>query len=616
MSHSPRRTRRLAVFALPGLIGTALALVTPSPASARIEPCPLEPITIERTVRPTRVPIDVDCPVLPGPVLPGPVDPIPDPDPDPGLDLSDPTVTADGIGIRVDETAILGPVLDKARSAAQPILNEAIRKGVEDAKLAKNPEWVRGSSNLSLGIDFLSPTGAHPDGGITVTADVTNIEVQIRKDPWLGAPCSIWVRPDDAHISVTARMDASRLPNAPIRIEPAQVDWPEPDGGNISTSGVCWTYLIDDWFSGLWDKLWGNSSESSASKMAREIDDQLQSMLDDVWDERVRPTLDSLEGFGIVPNQLRTDTHGLIVTAHVDGSDFHLPLNGVQIPLDISDTVDPGVTSNVNTLLANRTNGGKASDVIVSVHPKPLNQALNGITKLLQRKLSAPVLDASIEQTLLPAAVRGNYADNGWRATFYADESPYLTPAPSDGRPTVKLPAVRVVITNTSTGTAPVATYEGSVDGVALRTEIRAGLEAWGPTFDPSTATGTVTRTQANADAAATAPGATDGGALAVQGWSDFNNTMKLLVTLQPIRLGTWLNVDLCTTCDRYAGDQRYTETFDLTTPPPAPTPPPPPPPAPAPCPTDPMYPYEPGLDRTPQPYRQLMRIEPCLAPY
>ncbi len=235
-----------------------------------------------------------------------------------------PLVTEDGIGLRVDETAIQGPALEAIETATQPFVDDLIYDGGVDGAPIDDYEWLAATSNLELSFDVLPPSGSRPDGGIAVHADILNIQLEYRADPpWpFSTAASTSGRPTPPS-TPAASVDRDALPAAPLVIDPIQATW--DDDPDVSTTGVCWGYLIDDLFEGWWDDFVGNDPESTASKIEAQLNGIAQDLIDQIWDENVAPVLDSLDSFGISINQLHTDDHGLIVTADVDATNFTDP---------------------------------------------------------------------------------------------------------------------------------------------------------------------------------------------------------------------------------------------------------------------------------------------------
>lgn len=486
--------------------------------------------------------------------------------PNPAGAVPAPLVTEDGVGIRVDETALTGPALDAIENALQPFVDDMIYDGGVDGAPISSYMWLDVDSNVELSLDFLAPSGGRPYGGLSVFASIQDIELEYRADPWWPfSDCSIYVRPDDASITATASVDPTELPAAPLDLDPIQATW--DDDPSVSYTGVCWYYLIDDLFSGWWDDLVGNDPESTASKIEAQLNGEAQDLIDGLWEDHVVPVVDSLQEFGLDWGQIRTDTHGLIVTADMDAT-AGLTLPGLPIAIPVAAAQDAGVTSNVNTLLESRPVGG--GDIIVSVHPNVANQflfATHILTGGVLGTQGVPLASVpALEAALLPVAARASYPDGNWFARFTAVTPPMVTPTGTGGAPLVSFSQMNVRFTNSGFSSTPVSTFSGSFTGVQLKTAFRAGTQDWGPVFDASSAVLDVTRTQADANAM-THPAASSATIqpYALLGFNIFANSfIEGMLTLGPISIGD-IDVTLCTACGRYSGDQRYTETLTVS---------------------------------------------------
>lgn len=138
-----------------------------------------------------------------------------------------PLVTEDGIGVRLDETALTGPALAEIETALQPFVDQMIYDGAtdDDAPFQSNL-WVEATSDLNLSLDFLPPDGSRPNGGLAVHADITNIEIEWRMNGfWGSGQCSIWARPDVGTVDITAAVDKDRLPLTPIALDGISATW-------------------------------------------------------------------------------------------------------------------------------------------------------------------------------------------------------------------------------------------------------------------------------------------------------------------------------------------------------------------------------------------------------
>lgn len=475
-----------------------------------------------------------------------------------------PLVTEDGIGIRVDEKALTGPALEAIEAQLQPFVDDMIYDGGVDGAPISDYEWLDVSSDVELSVDFLAPSNARPQGGLSVHASIEDIQLEYRADPWWPfSDCSIYVRPDDASITASASVSPALLPGAPLALDPIQATW--DDDPSVDYTGVCWYYLIDDLFEGWWDDLVGNDPESTASRIEAQLNAEAQDLIDGLWDDHVVPVIDSLEEFGLGWGQLRTDDHGLIVTADMDASGG-LTLPGLPFPIPVGGAEDAGVTADVDDLLESRPPG--AGGVIVSIHPNLVNQFMFALQLISGGNLgntSIPLSQvAALEAALLPASARAGYADAEWYVEFQASSTSFVTPSGPGGAPRLQLPQVELRFMNT--GATPVSTFTGQMGNIALVTETRDVVGNWGPAFDASAATLSVTRTQADASAAPH-PAASSSTMLpfARTGFDGFGTALvETFVTMGPLQIGD-LDIDVCTTCGRYTGDQRYTETFTIS---------------------------------------------------
>lgn len=455
-------------------------------------------------------------------------------------------VTTDGVGIRVDETAILGPALEELETSLQPFVDQMIYDGAVDSTPVSNPDAIHVSSNLELSFDFLTPGAGHPDGGISVDASIQDIEIQYRKNAWWHSPCGIWVNPDDATINAGADVDRSRLPGTPLTLNPITATW--DDDPDVSTSGACWTYLIDDWF----NDFFGIGQQGSvADNIEDELNATAQDLIDDLWADHVMPVIDSLDAFGVTFNQIRTDDHGLIVTADVDVTNG-VTIPGLGGPYNVSGAQDSGATSNINTLLANR------GEVIVSIHPNVVNQFMTALDQYLGSYWGSDYLPANIETTLF-GAPNPAYRDDGYYYELTIAGEPTVKPTGTGGAPQLQIPTATLAIGHEDVG--PIATFEGPVGAINLKTVVRPETGRFGPDFNASSMTSSMTRTYAVSGVTATPTTILP---TVKTAFGKFNaDVFETFINLAPISIGG-LSVSLCTTCGRYAGDQRYTETFNI----------------------------------------------------
>lgn len=471
-----------------------------------------------------------------------------------------PLVTDDGIGIRIDENAIVGPALQAIEDALQPWVNDRIYQGAWENSVMDNPDWVQGTADLDLSFDFVNAgVSGYPQGGLKVHADLKNIMMRFyRYGAWWQPECQFRVNPDNGWIDASAKIDTTKLPNAPLTVNPISAYWDnDPEITREKGNFLCTGYLLDEW----WDGLWGNSTDVAA-QLEDELNDVAQDLIDDLWADYVTPVVESLEAFGLSFGQIRTDDHGLIVTADVDASGG-LSIPGIGGPYNVTNAEESGATSDVNTLLAAR------SEVTVTIHPNVVNQFLNALNQSLNNSIASPPVNGpALEAWLVPGA-GGAFADNGWSMAMTVTQPYYTQPTGPGERPQVRMPQARIVFRNSSYlfGVAPVATFTTEVTGLDLLTEIRPGTGNFGPYVSSASAAlsgATLVTGQSHATVVTSAPdpnGVLPYVKAAVDNFSDVFLTN--FVSLAPIDLGG-IPVTLCTSCSRVSGDQRYTEFFNV----------------------------------------------------
>ncbi|HEX7133422.1 MAG TPA: hypothetical protein VF228_12655 [Iamia sp.] len=478
----------------------------------------------------------------------------------PAAAVNAPLVTTNGAGIRIDENAILGPALELIEDELQPFVNTMIYNGAWNNSVMDDPDWVTGTATIELSFDFVNAgvTG-YPQGGLKVHADLTNILMRFyRYGEWWQPACLIHVVPDNGYIDASAKVNAALLPSAPLQLNPITAYWDTTPTATVASgySTLCYGYLIDEW----WDGLWGSGADV-ATQIEDELNGQAQDLVNDLWAQHVTPIINSLNEFGITFNEIRTDDHGLIVTANLNAT------TGLNLPgfgtFTVADTPDSGITSSITTLLANR------GEIIATIHPNVAAQVLNAVHQSLGGSYGSLNLSAAgIESILLNSGDWATYDDTLWYSMFTVSMPPAVTATGTGGAPLISLPQFKLEFFNLGWDFGiPVATYEGSMSGIKLITDDRVAPDplGWGPAINVATATVSMTRTQANVHSAAKAAATnTQLAPYARDVMVTFNTGIFInILTLAPITIGG-LSVALCTTCGRYTGDQRYTETFNV----------------------------------------------------
>ena len=214
----------------------------------------------------------------------------------PAAAVNAPLSTTDGIGIRIDENAIVGPALELIEDAMQPYVNQKIYEGALANSVMDDPDWVTGTANLELSFDFVNAgVAGYPSGGLKVHADLQNIVMRFyRYGEWWQPECQFRVNPDDGYIDASAKVNAALLPAAPLQLNPITAYWDEdPSITKEIGNSFCYGYLFDEW----WDGLWG-ADTTVADQLETELNGEAQDLVNDLWAEHVTPIINSLSEFG------------------------------------------------------------------------------------------------------------------------------------------------------------------------------------------------------------------------------------------------------------------------------------------------------------------------------
>jgi len=481
-----------------------------------------------------------------------------------------PLVTQNGIAIKISDTAVTDGLLATMEADLQALVDQYLDDGGSNFGPLSQVAGFQGldvAGDVELTFDALAPAPAHPSGGLTLVADIPDIDLTYTMEQWWHAPCTITVEPDPpATMTSKARVNPAMLPANPLLPLQASTGVWSATTPTETPTGVCWIYQSGgtnafDW-TGFTDRA---DPSSPASLIEDEVDTLLQGLVDDMWWGNTFPTVASLDPvFGLTFNQVRTDTHGFIVTANVNATGG-LTLPGLGGPYNVSTAVDAGVSTNINTLMASTTLGSDPSDIIVSVHPNVTNQYLHALNQALGGDLGTTAISAGIELPLLNLADRPLYDNTQWSMHLDAQAAPEAHAVAGSGLPVLQLPQVTLTFLNPTLDPVDprVATFSGAVSAVDL-----ASLGTTAPVvpaYEVSAATWTATLTQADAQAAARVPPAT---ATALEPW------MREAVDAFLSSVPAYVTMDLqglyghpttrYTTGLSYSGDQRYTETFDV----------------------------------------------------
>lgn len=485
-----------------------------------------------------------------------------------------PLVTEDGIGVRIDRTAIDGPVLDLLEAELDAFANDqvALIATGDDAPFQSH-RWFESNADLDLSFDVIPPGGALPDGGFEIHADIRDVEIHWRMNGfWLTGQCSIWARPDDGTVTITAKIDQSKLPGAsPLVLHDVSATW--DDDPDLDYDWNCAGHIWLQGFLNWWDDIWDSSDpESTAAMIEREVQEQAEALVDGLWADYVAPVLDTAADFGAEVSDVYTDAHGLIITADTDASgadDEGITIPGLGGPYDVTNTRDSGADSDVHALLANRTVSGQDSHVIVSIHPNVVNQFMNAMHQFQNGSYGAPAMPASIKEVLLHPDDHGLFNDVGWFARMTSTAPPHTEPTGTGGAPQLQIPGLSFVVSHSSVLPPPfgqpIATFEGTMSGIDLITEVRPGGGGWGPGFSADGAEVDLTLVQARPQVWDWDPDPDDMLPFVQLAFDNFNDSIFVqFLTLAPLDF-TGVSIDLCETCGRYADDDRWTETFHVS---------------------------------------------------
>jgi len=471
-----------------------------------------------------------------------------------------PLTTTDGLGVRLDENAILGPALELIEDELQPYVNQKIYEGALANSVMDDPDWVQGTANVELSFDFVNAgVAGYPQGGLKVHADLQNIMMRFyRYGEWWQPECQFRVNPDNGYIDASAKVNTALLPAAPLQLNPITAYWDNsPTITKEIGNSLCYGYLFDEW----WDGLWGSGTDV-ADQLETELNAQAQDLVNDLWADNVAPVITSLNEFGITFSQVKTDDHGLIVKATMNAS-AGLTVPGFPGAKNVTNTEDSGATSNVDNLLAAR------SEITVTVHPNVVNQFMNALNQGLNGNFAAPAIaGAAVETYLLPPGSRGFYDDNSWSVTHTVGVPYFTKPTGTGGRPQVQMPQSTFSFYNADYvfGLIPLAVFNGQVNTANLSTEVRASGK-----FGPYIASSAATLSGMTFDALSSDPDVvtwnpSPSGVLtyAKQSIDQFSDVFLTdWVSLAPISVGG-LAINLCGGCTRFSGDQRYTEYFTV----------------------------------------------------
>ncbi len=280
-----------------------------------------------------------------------------------------PLVTEDALGLRVDVTALDGPVLDAIEDDLDTVVEAVLDDVASDPTGPFGPpKTVAVAADVDATIDVVAPGSAHPDGALLLDVDLTGIELDFTMDPpWPFADCHIGVEADPGAVGVAAEVDHGVLPDPPFATGAPLGTWDQEP--MVSTTGVCWTYVDEETFSTWWTETWdAEDPDSAAGRIQAEVASALTGLADDVWADLVLVPVAGLNPFGVILDTITTDDDGFLVVARTDAT-AGITLPGVPGgPYVVSNAPDAGSTTTLAKVLQER------DQVIVSLHPNVRNQ--------------------------------------------------------------------------------------------------------------------------------------------------------------------------------------------------------------------------------------------------
>ncbi|HYI60991.1 MAG TPA: hypothetical protein VEW93_04215 [Acidimicrobiales bacterium] len=226
-----------------------------------------------------------------------------------------PLVTPEGIGIRIDETAIVGPVLEATEATLAADVQALLEAGADPNPGITGASQVVVDVDLALGLDVVAP-GTDPDGSFAFEAELTGLEVTYTIP---AHACTVEVAATTVTSAVTAPVDRAGLPATAFDVPDGTSSWPA--WPSVSASALPCLLAVDapdlsTWWTDLTDL---GDPASTASLVEDELEGAIDTLLATMWAEQVQVILDSL-ATAVTVDRLDTDDHGLLVTAEVDAT--------------------------------------------------------------------------------------------------------------------------------------------------------------------------------------------------------------------------------------------------------------------------------------------------------
>jgi hypothetical protein len=204
-----------------------------------------------------------------------------------------PLVTDDGIGVRVDETAV-EDVVDDIEAALGPDVEAVLEAG--GSSFITSADWATATfSDLDVTLDLRAPHAGAPRGDLTLTTTITDLVMQVHSTgEWWQPECLVDVEyGDPITMDAPALVDPTPLPGPPVTAGTGVEDWSAGDISATIAPGYSWQcngYLIDEWWAAFGDL---SNPASPGSGVQALMQTALADLAGQMWDDNIGPVLGS-----------------------------------------------------------------------------------------------------------------------------------------------------------------------------------------------------------------------------------------------------------------------------------------------------------------------------------
>ncbi len=411
--------------------------------------------------------------------------------PTPGTTERGTNPITDALGVRFDQRALDEVTPQMAAPVRSVLIAKLQQAGVESAPLGDFPlqSTTATTGPVTVTGDFRAPDSTFPTGSLKIHIDVQDPEIAYAVDPLIWDDCHIWIRPGDFTIDAVATYNASAP--VPLSIASIDTDIDMNPQGNISTSGMCWTYLIDNVIGNLatsfWNfitfHIWDNPSDPVA-ELKTTLMTQVNTALGNLWNGQVLPALMPAGG-AITLADVRSDDEGLKVKVDVDPALLSFLITSP------GQAVDAGTASDLDAVLGERdTTEGFGTDLSAVIDPNFLNVLLAHLANAKTYNFAFGLQESDLLSSgLLKASAAGTYADDTWSLQFLENQVPFLKATPHapasngnwDVQSRLTVPSAELSVRNDGNEVARVQFTAANV-GVGVQTHMGTGR--WGLAAD------------------------------------------------------------------------------------------------------------------------------------